>query len=129
MRVALAPQEILILIADYVPAPRHVRYQVTVKKEMNRSWGCLGLAGVCRFDSKSNDLLQAVDLVIGAVNYDLKVSYGVLPGDNKYKQELVGFLKESLGAASLLDGFRNRQFNIFVDKDSKSRVPTAQKLV
>lgn len=63
-----------------------------------------------------------VDLVIGTINYDLKIAYGTIPGDNKYKKELVDFLKTNLGTTDFKDGFRNRHFNIFVDKDSKTRV-------
>jgi len=117
----LAPKEILILIADYITVPNHVRYEVNVKKGMNESSGYLCLAGVCRFDSKSNDLLQVVDLIIGAINYDLKLSTGFVTGD-KYKIELLEFLKKNLGVKSLMDGFRNRNFNIFVDKDIKLRL-------
>lgn len=120
---ALAPKEILILIADYVPAPSGIRYEVSVKKEMNSALGRLALAGVCRFDSRSNDLLQLVDLVIGSVSYDLKLAYGVIKSGSKYKRRLSEFLKENLGVANFMNGFRNRNFNIFVDKDMISRLP------
>lgn len=117
----LAPQEILILIADYVPTPDNVRYEVSVKKNINKALGRLALAGVCRFDSRSNDLLQLVDLIIGAINYDLKLTYKIIPPGNIYKKEIVDFLKSNLGITTFADGFRNRHVNIFVDKDSKMR--------
>ena len=119
----LAQKEILILIADYVPAPSRIRYEVNVKKEMNSVSGRLALAGVCRFDSRSNDLLQLVDLAIGSISYDLKLASGVVRGGSKYKRRLSEFLKENLGVASFMNGFRNRNFNIFVDKDMRSRLP------
>ncbi len=118
----LAPKEILVLIADYVPAPKGVRYEVSVKKEINRLVGRLALAGVCRFDSRSNDLLQLVDLVIGAISYDLKLFYGVVRDGSQYKRGLSDFLKKNLGVPSFQNGFRNGNFNIFVDKDMKSRL-------
>src|SRR3989344_2511550 len=120
---ALAPKEILILIADYVPSPDGVRYEVSVKKEMNSTVGRLALAGVCRFDSRSNDLLQLVDLTIGAISYDLKLSYGVIKSGSKYKRRLSEYLKSNLGISSFGAGFRNRNFNIFVDKDMRQRLP------
>ena len=46
------------------------------------------MAGVCRFDSRSNDLLQLVDLMSGAISYDLKLNIGVVSGD-KYKKILL----------------------------------------
>lgn len=119
----LAPKEILILIADYVPAPSVIRYEVNIKKEFNCALGRLAVAGVCRFDSRSNDLLQLVDIVIGAISYDLKLSTGVIKNGSKYKRQLSEFLKNSLGAKNFIDGFRSRHFNIFVDKDTKLRLP------
>ncbi len=119
----LAPKEILILIADYVPTPSDIRYEVNVKKELNNALGRLALAGVCRFDSRSNDLLQLVDIIIGAISYDLKLTTGVIKNGSKYKKELSEFLKDNLGTKGFTDGFRSRHFNIFVDKDAKLRLP------
>jgi hypothetical protein len=117
---ALSSNEILILLADHVTTPKNVRYEVNVKNKINSNAGRLAMAGVCRFDSKGNDLLQLVDLFIGAINYDLKLSVGFVKGD-KNKIELVNFIKNNLGVSSFSNGFRNRKFNIFVDKDFKER--------
>ncbi len=114
----LAPHEVLVLLADYVTTPKEVRFEVDVKKKFNQSKKYLALGGVCRFDSKSNDLLQLVDLIIGAVTYDLKYSEGKVSG-SKWKLELVEYLKEKLGNKSFSDGFRNHNFNIFVDKTNE----------
>jgi hypothetical protein len=118
---ALVQNEILILIADHITTPKNIRYEVSVKKRMNDKHRRLALAGVCRFDSKGNDLLQVSDLLIGIVNYDLKMQYGLIEQPSKYKKELVDFFKQQLGVKNFCEGFRNRSFNIFVDKDSKSR--------
>lgn len=125
--VALAQKEILILLADHVTVPKSIHFEVDVKKEVNNSVKRLALAGVCRLDSKSNDLLQVVDLVIGAVSYDLKIQTGSIEGKDEYKSELLKFIKENLGAEKFIDGFRNRNFNIFVDKDMKLRLPLTDK--
>lgn len=118
----LAPKEILILIADYITVPQNVRYEVNIKKEMNSAVGRLAVAGVCRFDSKGNDILQIVDLLIGAISYDIKLSAGVVSGD-KYKKEFLSYLKVNLGASNFIEnGFKNRNFNIFIDKDCKKRL-------
>lgn len=122
LEAALSPKEILILIADYITTPNSVKYEVNIKKEMNRKNGRLAIAGVCRFDSKANDLLQLVDLFIGAITYDVKLSTGIVGGD-KYKIEFVDYLKKNLGVDSFINnGFRNRNFNIFIDKDIKKRL-------
>ena len=118
----LAPKEILILIADYITTPNTVKYEVNIKKEMNDRSKRLAMAGVCRFDSKANDLLQVVDLFIGAITYDVKLSAGIVSGD-KYKIKFVNYLKRNLGVGNFIEnGFRNKNFNIFIDKDIKKRV-------
>ncbi len=115
LEAALSQQEIIILIADYVTTPKNIRFEVEVKKNFNQKKNRLALAGVCRFDSKSNDLLQLVDLLIGAVTYDIKFSKKLVDG-SKYKIEIVDYLKDKLGASSFVKGFKNYNFNIFVDK-------------
>ncbi len=113
--VALAEQEIIILVADYVTTPKDIHFEVNTKKFFNTSKKRLALAGVCRFDSKSNDLLQITDLLIGAITYDIKFKKGLVTG-SKYKLELVDCLKNKLGTNSFLKGFKNHSFSIFVDK-------------
>ncbi len=120
---ALAPDEILILLADHVTTPKNVHYEESVKHKINKRTGRLAMAGVCRFDSRGNDLLQIVDLFIGAINYDLKISTGLVTNGDRNKKELVKFIKDSLGIKSFANGFRNKKFNIFVDKDLRQRLP------
>lgn len=117
MNAVLANHEVLILIADHIVTPEDIKYEVNVKKIFNASKKRLAIAGVCRFDSKSNDLLQVTDLLIGAITYDLKLKAGLVSGD-KYKIKLVDYLKENLGTTSFDCGFKNYNFNIFVEKDN-----------
>lgn len=116
LSASLGEKEILILIADHVTTPKDIKFEVSVKKNFNNSKKRLALSGVCRFDSKSNDLLQVVDLIIGAINYDIKYEKKLIPG-SKYKLEVVAYLKEKLGARTILTGFRNSNFNIFIEQD------------
>jgi len=112
---ALSNNEIIVLIADYVTTPKKIRFEVDVKKNFNISKKRLALAGVCRFDSKSNDLLQLTDLLIGAITYDIKFAKGLVPGSS-HKLEIVKYLKSKLGADTFANRFMNHNFNIFVDK-------------
>lgn len=125
--VVLAPKEILILLADHVTVPKNIRFEVDVKKEVNNSLKRLALAGVCRLDSRSNDLLQLVDLVIGAISYDLKIETKAIEGNDKHKLDLLKFLKQNLGVDKFMSGFLNRNFNVFVDKDMRLRLPLKNK--
>jgi len=122
IEAALADNEILIIVADHVTTPAEIKYEVSVKKKINDNHKCLTVAGVCRIDSKANDLLQVVDLMIGAINYDLKLGLGLVKGDRN-KIEFLNYFKQCLGVKNFIDGFRNFKFNIFVDKDAKQRLP------
>ncbi len=119
---SLSPNEILILLADHVTTPKNIHYEVSVKEKINKKANRLAMAGVCRFDSRGNDLLQVVDLFIGAINYDLKIATGIIGKGDKYKKELVKFIKENIGTKNFTEGFRNKKFNIFVDQDLKQRL-------
>lgn len=113
---SLGDNEILILVADHITVPKDIKFEVNVKKQFNESQKRLAVSGVCRFDSKSNDLLQVVDMIIGCVTYDIKHEKGLVSG-SKHKLEIAKYLKDKLGAKSFMDGFRNHNFSIFVEKD------------
>ena len=129
LKSALPSDEILIVIADYITTPRDIRFEVNVKRRVNDELKRLAIAGVCRFDSKSNDLLQLTDLIVGAINYDLKLATGVILRGDKYKRRFLEYFKENLGMKdkNFLDRFKNYMFNIFVDKDVKKRLPLEYK--
>lgn len=115
--VALSEKEILILIADHITTPKDVRFEVEIKKNFNESKRRLALSGVCRFDSKSNDLLQVVDLIIGSITYDIKHQNKLVSGD-EFKLELVDYIKNKLGTDTLAKRFQNYNFSIFVEQDN-----------
>ncbi|MHB8651627.1 MAG: DUF3800 domain-containing protein [Minisyncoccota bacterium] len=114
---SLSEKEILILIADHITTPKDVKFEVNIKKNFNKSKNRLALSGVCRFDSKSNDLLQIVDLIIGSITYDIKYRNKLVSGD-EFKLSLVGYFKRKLGATTFMEGFKNHDFNIFVEQDN-----------
>lgn len=125
---AISPSEIIIVNADYMSVPDNVRFEVNVKRKINEKLNRLAVAGVCRFNSKSNDLLQLADLMVGAINYDLKLATKVIVSGDKYKRRFLEYFKENLGIAGrsfleLDEGFKNYMFNVFIDKDAKQRLP------
>jgi len=124
---ALPDNEILIIIADHILTPKDIRFEINVKRKINDRLKRLAIAGVCRFDSHSNDLLQLSDLIVGAINYDLKKQTRLIPADSKCKNEFLEYLKSNIGITTFASGFKNYMFNIFVDKDINQRLPLTDK--
>ncbi len=126
IRSNLAPSEVLAVIADYVTTPREIKFEASVKKRINTDTQRFSIMGVVRIDSRSNDILQIVDLMIGAVNYDLKLTTGLTKSGDRHKRQFVDYFKNSLGTKDFLNygkGFRDRGFNIFIDKSVMERTP------
>lgn len=125
---SVSKNEILTIIADYVTVPRDIRFEVNVKRKINETLARLAVNGVVRFDSRSNDLLQLTDLLVGAITYDLKLSTGLIQRGDKYKRRFTEQLKRNLGVVTFLEGFKNYNFNVFVDKDVKKRLPFPEQM-
>jgi len=67
----LKKNEVLIVLADNVVTPKRSKFEVNIKNNLNLKFGRLAIAGVCRLDSRTNDLLQLTDLIVGSINFEL----------------------------------------------------------
>lgn len=123
LKSGIHPSEIIIVIADHITTPKEIKFEVNVKRRVNKEYKRLAVAGVCRFDSRSNDILQITDLMIGAVNYDLKLATKMVLSGDRHKRQFVEHFRKNLGIQNLVDGFKNYNVNIFVDKDIRDRLP------
>ncbi|MBU0999192.1 DUF3800 domain-containing protein [Patescibacteria group bacterium] len=115
----LGKNEILIVLADDLISPKQVKFEVDIKNQINNEFKRLAIAGVCRIDSRANDLLQLTDLLIGSINYELLLKDGVIPKASKNKAKFIKRLKENLGVKNLTSDIRNYKCNIhFHEEDS-----------
>jgi len=108
----LRKNEVLIVLADNVITPKRNKFEVNIKNGLNNKFSRLAIAGVCRLDSRTNDLLQMTDLLTGSINYELLLQEGLIPHPSFAKQEFVKNFKKNLGISSLTQDFRNFVFNI-----------------
>jgi hypothetical protein len=112
----ISPDEIVSVIADESPVPSGSRYETNVKDNINTSFKRLAVHGICKVDSKGNDLLQIVDLLVGAITYDLKIHHK-LAGKGKSirtqcKIDLLNYIKNKIGAKSFTKDVRIGNYNI-----------------
>ncbi len=90
------PQELLIVLADDYFTPDGTDLEVTIKKFVNDHYKKFIVAGVCQIDSKSSDILQLTDLILGAVMYDLKKREELIINQNKYKRKFLNFMYQKM---------------------------------
>ncbi len=90
------PKEIITLLADDYFTPDGINLECTIKKFTNDHYKNFVVAGVCQIDSKSSDLLQLTDLLLGAIVYDLKKQEKIISKQNTYKRKFLNFVYQKL---------------------------------
>lgn len=105
--------EILWIVADEYSTPPGETFEENVRDAINRSFRRDAIAGVCRMRSSGVDLLQLIDLILGAVVYEYKASTGVVSlAKYKPKVKVLDHLKMRSGVATFLGGYRDARLNI-----------------
>jgi hypothetical protein len=88
--------ELVAVVADRYTPPKDLAFEQTVRREVNRHLGRLAVVSLVRFKSSSTDGLQAVDLLLGAIGFDLRY-----PGETgKEKGRLARLVRETHGVVS-----------------------------
>ncbi|MFA5086437.1 MAG: DUF3800 domain-containing protein [Candidatus Paceibacterota bacterium] len=117
------PQEIIILLSDDYFYPDGENLEEAMKGIINDHYKKFVIAGACQIDSKSSDMLQLTDLILGSILYDLKKQNGLV-GDqneqNQYKRKFLNFLYQKLKIRKSFFvndyGFRRRNYVLAGDK-------------
>ena len=73
--------EVIWVVADEYSTPPDEMFEENVRDWVNRRCHRGAVAGVCRMRSSGTDLLQLVDVLLGAVVYEHKGHGGLVPLD------------------------------------------------
>ncbi len=102
-----------ILADDYFTA-KGKDIESVVRNKINNHFRRLAVGGCCQIDSKSCDLIQVTDLLLGVILYDLKITESRIPISLNAKTKLLGYLHKKLNVAKSLflsaDGTPQRNF-------------------
>jgi hypothetical protein len=110
---SLRKGETLWVIADEYSTPPHETFEENVCEFVNRRVGRNAVAGVCRMRSTGVDLLQMIDLLLGAMVYEYKAESGVVQlASYKPKGKLLEHFKTKAGVKTFVGGCRNDLLNI-----------------
>lgn len=111
---AIEKREMLWIIADEYSTPPAETFEENVRDWVNKKLKAPGgVAGVCRMRSTGVDLLQMVDLLLGAIVYEYKAQSGIVSlGGYKPKVKLLESLKAAAGLTTFVGGYRDARLNV-----------------
>ncbi len=113
VRASIKRGETMFLIADEYSTPPDETFEEDVRDHVNRKLRRPAVAGVCRMRSSGVDLLQLIDLLLGAVVYEYKAESGVVGlASYKPKVQLLDHIKEQAGVKTFVGGYRDDRLNI-----------------
>lgn len=102
----------LVLLADFYPTPAKIDFEDGVRKRVNGYYKREAVFGVCRIDSKSNDILQLTDLLLGAVVYEYKLSNKLIAKPSKLKRGILSYIKKTLDIKDFTKEVRNEKVRV-----------------
>lgn len=114
------PKEIITLLADDYFTPDNEDLEDAIKGIINDHYKKFVVSGVCQINSKSSDLIQLTDLILGAIVYDLKKQTKLVRKQNTYKRKFLNFVYQKLEIKRSFFrnkfGFRTRNYVLSGDK-------------
>lgn len=106
-------RETMFLIADEYSTPPGETFEENVRDYVNQKIRRRAIAGVCRMRSTGVDLLQLIDLLLGAIVYEYKAKSGIVGlADYKPKTQLLTHIKAKAGVDTFVGGYRDDAINV-----------------
>lgn len=118
LKQSIGESEILTVLADYVTTPKNIRFEIDVKHGLNKALSRLAVGGIHRVDSKGVNIIQIVDLLIGAVVYCYKKDLKLVSGD-KNKIKVLNLILNKLNKKNFEGGISTKGFKVFEYNHSK----------
>ena len=112
LKQSIEDNEVLTVLADFVTTPKSIKFEVGVKHNINETLDRLAIGGIHRVDSKGVNIIQMVDLLIGAVAYSYKRGLKLVSGD-KNKIEILKLILHKLKKKDFSGGINLRSFKVF----------------
>lgn len=112
LKQSIEDNEILTVLADFVTTPKDIKFEVDVKHNVNKTLDRLAIGGIHRVDSKGVNIIQIVDLLIGAVIYCYKRELQLVSGD-KNKIKILNVILQKIGRKNFTGGVSIRRFKVF----------------
>lgn len=107
--------ETVWVVADEYSTPSHETFEENVRDYVNGRLQRSAVAGVCRMRSEGVDLLQVIDLLLGAIVYDFKADAGAVRAETyKPKTLLLDHLKKQASVDSFVGGYRDDRLRVEV---------------
>jgi len=112
-RASIRRGETVYVIADEYSTPPAETFEENVRDYVNKKLNRPAVAGVCRMRSSGVDLLQLIDVLLGAVVYEYKAERGVVDlAKYKPKVKLLQHIKRRAGVKTFIGGYRGERLNI-----------------
>lgn len=111
LKQGVEDNEILTILADFVTTPKDIKFEVDVKHNINKNLDRLAIGGIHRVDSKGVNIIQIVDLLIGAVSYSYKIHLKLVSGD-KNKIKALNTILNRLKIKNFVGGLNSKRFKV-----------------
>jgi len=106
--------EMVSVIADHYSTPNKDEFEMKVRNHVNDNGQKMSIHSVVRINSSGSDLIQIADLLMGAVNYEFKLSCNLIKNPSTAKVQLLTYLKQILKIENLTNHIKSEKFNIMI---------------